>query len=179
MKMFSDCSGECCVCSCGGGCLAGHGNDDFSPASAMEIIRRLEHGEYPSYRQYMIDHLRRMHGIEYRKIELADQNICHMTSECNEFAMKLTEKTANHKMETGREMRFVGGDAPVLKSVMTKPKTNADRIRAMSDEELAGQLVQMVIVAVKAFTGADLTADISDGLWSSLLKKLQQPAEED
>ena len=33
MKMFSDCSGECCVCANGGYCIAGHGDDYFSPAS--------------------------------------------------------------------------------------------------------------------------------------------------
>lgn len=57
MKMFSDCSGECCVCACGNGCLAGHGDDDFSPASSQQIIERLNNGEYPNYRQTMIGEL--------------------------------------------------------------------------------------------------------------------------
>lgn len=49
MKMFSDCSGECCVCG-GGWCMAGHGDDDFYPASKEEIIDRLRAGEYPAYK---------------------------------------------------------------------------------------------------------------------------------
>lgn len=66
MKMFSDCSGECCVCACGSGaCLAGHGDDDYSPASKDEIIRRLDEGQYKSYRQYMIDYLKNSFGYEY------------------------------------------------------------------------------------------------------------------
>lgn len=64
MKMFTDCSGECCVCALGSFCLAGHGDDDFSPASKEEIIRRLENGEWKSCRQYMIDYLKTRYGIE-------------------------------------------------------------------------------------------------------------------
>ena len=41
MKMFSDCSGPCVACVCwGGGCLAGHGDDDFGIASDDELIKR-------------------------------------------------------------------------------------------------------------------------------------------
>ena len=54
MKMFSDCSGECCVCAYGEACLAGHGDDDFRPASSQQIIERLNNGTYPNYRQKMI-----------------------------------------------------------------------------------------------------------------------------
>lgn len=44
MKMFSDCSGSCndCVISYIGGCLAGHGDDDFSPITeetAKKLIK--------------------------------------------------------------------------------------------------------------------------------------------
>lgn len=67
MKMFSDCSGECCVCACGGFCLAGHGDDDYWPASKEQIIDRLTKGQYPDYTQYMIDHLKSQHGYVYRK----------------------------------------------------------------------------------------------------------------
>ena len=48
MKWFTDCSGECCVCACGGGCLAGHGDDDFSPATNEQILERLKNGNYPN-----------------------------------------------------------------------------------------------------------------------------------
>ena len=46
MKMFSDCSGECCVCAFGNFCLAGHGDDDYRLASKEKIIDRLNRNEY-------------------------------------------------------------------------------------------------------------------------------------
>ena len=55
--MFSDCSGECCICACGDGCLAGHGDDDYTPASKEQVIRRLQKGEYPNYRKTMIKYV--------------------------------------------------------------------------------------------------------------------------
>lgn len=67
MKMFSDCSGECCVCACGGFCLAGHGDDDFCLASKEKIIENLDKGYYPSYTDYMIGTLKSMYGYEYKK----------------------------------------------------------------------------------------------------------------
>lgn len=66
MKMFSDCSGECCVCFCGDGCLAGHGDDDFIPASKEKIIDNLENNRYPRYREYMIKYLKENYGIDYK-----------------------------------------------------------------------------------------------------------------
>jgi hypothetical protein len=64
MKLFSACLGECCVCACGNGCLAGHGDDDFYPATNEQIIQRLEKGEYPSYKDVMIAELK-SRGVEY------------------------------------------------------------------------------------------------------------------
>ena len=69
MKLFSACSGECCVCVCGNGCLAGHGDDDFYPATNEQIIQRLEKGEYPRYRDEMIAELKRR-GVEYADNEI-------------------------------------------------------------------------------------------------------------
>lgn len=65
MKFFSDCSGECCVCRCGRGCIAGHGDDYFSPATKEVIIERLRTGQYPDFRQYMIDYLKNTFGYDY------------------------------------------------------------------------------------------------------------------
>lgn len=65
MKMFSDCSGECCICACGGFCLAGHSDDDFSPATKEQVIKRLNEGSYPRHRQTMINYLKQF-GIEYK-----------------------------------------------------------------------------------------------------------------
>ena len=45
MKMFTDCSGSCrdCCINYSGGCLAGHGDDDFTKITekdAIDIIKR-------------------------------------------------------------------------------------------------------------------------------------------
>lgn len=67
MKMFTDCSGECCVCVCGDFCLAGHGDDDYFLASKEQIIARLDKGKYSSYTDYMINTLKVVYGYEYNK----------------------------------------------------------------------------------------------------------------
>ena len=67
MKMFSDCSGKCCLCACGEGCLAGHGDDDFWPANKEQIIERLDKGQYKSYTKIMKDHLKYQFGYDYDK----------------------------------------------------------------------------------------------------------------
>jgi len=56
--------------------------------------------------------------------------------------------------------------------------TNADCIRAMSDDLLATQLVQVVKETIKALTELDLPDEISSEIRSNLLEKLKQPAEE-
>ena len=65
MKMFSDCSGECCVCSCGDFCLAGHGDDDYGPASKEQVIGRLNKGKYKGYEQMMKSYLRNKFNYDY------------------------------------------------------------------------------------------------------------------
>ena len=65
MKMFSDCIGECCVCQNDDGCLARTGEDCFWGASKEQIINRLNKGEYPEYREYMIRYLKNMFGYTY------------------------------------------------------------------------------------------------------------------
>ena len=46
MKMFSDCSGECkdCYINYTGGCLAGHGDDDFTQITEKDAIRIIKNG---------------------------------------------------------------------------------------------------------------------------------------
>jgi hypothetical protein len=48
MKMFSDCSGPCSTCKIHytGGCLAGHGDDDYFHASPEWIKKLTEHPLY-------------------------------------------------------------------------------------------------------------------------------------
>lgn len=64
--MFSDCSGECCICACGDACLAGHGDDDFSLASKEQIVERLDNGQYKSYTDIMIGVLKHRYGYNYK-----------------------------------------------------------------------------------------------------------------
>lgn len=67
MKMFTDCSGECCICACGDYCLAGHGDDYYSLASKEQIIKRLDNGSYPSYRETMINTLKYVYEYKYKE----------------------------------------------------------------------------------------------------------------
>jgi hypothetical protein len=64
MKMFSECLGKCCICASEGGCLAGHGDNDFSPATNEQIIKRLDKGEFLNDRDRMIKDLE-TRGIVY------------------------------------------------------------------------------------------------------------------
>ena len=73
--MFSDCSDECCVCANGGCCVAGHGDDDFSPASKEQIIRNLNEGKYSSYTDYMIKYLADKFGYIYNKEKENEANV--------------------------------------------------------------------------------------------------------
>ena len=65
--MFSDCTGECCVCACGDFCLAGHGDDDYSFATKEQIIARLDKGRYPTYTGYMKQALKNTYNYDYDK----------------------------------------------------------------------------------------------------------------
>lgn len=67
MKMFTDCSGPCCICACGDYCLAGHGDDYFTVAKKEKITERLDHGMYRSYAETMIKTLKDVYGYQYIK----------------------------------------------------------------------------------------------------------------
>lgn len=69
MKMFSQCSGECCVCRCGTACLAGHGDDDYIPARKEQVIDRLDKGMYPNYRKQMKEYLLERFSFNYEERE--------------------------------------------------------------------------------------------------------------
>ena len=55
-----------------------------------------------------------------------------------------------------------------------KPQTNADRIRAMNDEELATQLVQVFKEGIKVLTDMDMPEELLDKFWNSFLERLKQ-----
>ncbi len=109
-----------------------------------------------------------------------------------EKLIELLEQSLNYD-RTGREMRFTGGDVtPCLiangVTIATDNnvghKTNADRIRAMSDEELADWLARTQIANVaEALKIAKIPYEQEDGLKDEVAKEclewLKQPAEVD
>lgn len=98
MKMFSECSGECCICACGDFCIAGHGDDYFCLASVEQVIDRLDRGAYTSYVDYMIDFLKAS-GYEYDLKNLGSKKRKEEKKEKNNFEVfggytfKMKEKT--------------------------------------------------------------------------------------
>ena len=48
---------ECYSCALAGGCLAGHDDDDYTPATKEQVIERLDNNEYSRYRDRMINYL--------------------------------------------------------------------------------------------------------------------------
>ena len=58
-----------------------------------------------------------------------------------------------------------------------KKQTNADRIRAMSDELLASQMVVVVEETIKAITDLDVPDEILNEVRSQILERLKQSAE--
>jgi hypothetical protein len=46
MKMFTDCSGACkdCCINYSGGCVAGHGDDEFTQITEKDAIRIIKRG---------------------------------------------------------------------------------------------------------------------------------------
>jgi len=70
MEMFSNCSGRCvdCYISYVGGCLAGHGDDDFTQITRGEAIRIIKKG-WVKYESDIKILFKMFPGIE-RKIKL-------------------------------------------------------------------------------------------------------------
>ena len=77
-------------------------------------------------------------------------------------------------------MLFADIDEIIVGTPSEKPQTNADRIRAMSDEELAVWLCGLfsVLTCYTHCPGCDLCNDSAEES-NGLKKWLQQPAEED
>ena len=99
---------------------------------------------------------------------------------------------ANHKKETNQfseecgkcvSARLENGETTDPSHWREKPKTNADRIRAMSDEELADWLARTQIANVaEALAVAKIPYEPEDGLKDEVakycMKWLKQPAKE-
>lgn len=56
--------------------------------------------------------------------------------------------------------------------------TNADRIRAMSDEELVDAMMVFLVKSVENSDLADLRVEFADGYRDALLRELRQPAKD-
>ena len=65
MKLMSDCS-NCCICSAGGGCLAGIGDNDYSPATKEQAIERVANHKYYLHRDEMIQYLKERFDYDYQ-----------------------------------------------------------------------------------------------------------------
>ena len=72
---------------------------------------------------------------------------------------------------------YMGADC--RKGEMFEPYTNADRIRAMSDELLASQMVVVVEETIKVLTNLDVPDEVLNEVRSQILERLKQPAEEE
>ena len=71
----------------------------------------------------------------------------------------------------GKDRKFVCINGVSCKITMEKPQTNADRIRAMSDEELIGFLVQFQEETINRFARFEFPNYSATADW------IQQPAE--
>lgn len=56
---------ECYSCALAGGCLAGHDDDDYTPATKEQVIERLDNNEYSRYRDRMINYLKYNFNYDY------------------------------------------------------------------------------------------------------------------
>ena len=74
-------------------------------------------------------------------------------------------------IHAGKDREFVCINGVSCKITMEKPQTNADRIRAMSDEELIGFLVQFQEETINRFARFEFPNYSATADW------LQQPAE--
>lgn len=74
MKLFTDCSGECCICQNGDFCLTGNGEDDYEPATRNQVLERLREGKYASYRVCMVKYLYETFGFAWAAEDLDTAN---------------------------------------------------------------------------------------------------------
>ena len=64
--MFSRCAGKCHLCYMGDvGCIAGHGDDDFSPATKSQLLKRLVMTKYSHKHDKIRGELIRRYPEEY------------------------------------------------------------------------------------------------------------------
>lgn len=66
-EMFSKCS-NCEICAAGRFCLAGHGDNDYIPATKEQVIERLNNNKYYNYRENMIKYLKEKYSYDYKGV---------------------------------------------------------------------------------------------------------------
>ena len=98
-----------------------------------------------------------------------DYDGCHTEKDLKKLVDELVSM-ANKARECLWERRLFGDHGK------PKPKTNADRIRAMSDEELADEFMRFFAEVLNTNTDGDWS--FSDGFRDDLLKDLRQPVKD-
>lgn len=84
--MFAECAGKCYRCYWGdSGCLAGHGDNDFTPATVQQLLERLVK------RKYKDEHNR----IREELVKRNPKRFAELTNGCN----KLPEDYAREMLE--------------------------------------------------------------------------------
>ena len=67
---FPICGSKCPICRCAEFfCLAGNGDDDYSPATKEQVIKRLDEGSFNSKRAMMIKYLKSKFNYDYDNSE--------------------------------------------------------------------------------------------------------------
>lgn len=61
---------------------------------------------------------------------------------------------------------------------LVKPQTNADRIRAMSDEELVDALMTFLVKSVENSEFSKVKVEFEEGYRDALLEELRQPVKD-
>ena len=103
---------------------------------------------------------------------MADTNTERFREDCTKFVIGACEKHIKENQNTGRILGFSD-----FKPLIKKPQTNADRIRAMSDEELGKFLGECKFCDI-CDEGCDNCTYHGD-CDKRLLDWLKQPAEEE
>lgn len=103
MGLFVNCSGECCVCGAGSGCLAGNGDDDYFPATKEQVIKRLDKGQYSSYTDTMKNYLKTRYGYDYDS-NSENKNIEHVAESLYPEIRLLTNDEAATVLENMAEI---------------------------------------------------------------------------
>lgn len=94
---------ECAICGVGNGCIAAMHDDYFYPATKEELIKRLDTGKFPAYRDLMIKTLKERFNYEYGVEGCCCVNLRETWKEKPDLVMTILE----HQAKTIDEQREV------------------------------------------------------------------------